>query len=168
MKTKTKKKTVKVSTVKVAGQKYYKVGECLVPDYIYECTRKDTITKPEEAVPYFSELKTAEQETLQILTLNGSHAPIAVHTITVGLVNQSQCHNREVFRKAISDNAVSIMVAHNHPSGNTKPSDADIQATIKLFKASKIIGIELIDHLIITKNSFTSIRATNPECWNNY
>jgi DNA repair protein RadC len=159
-------KPIKPITIK--GQKYFKVGECLVPDYVYNFSKKQSIERPELAVPYFSELKTLEQETLQILTLDGSHAPISVHTITVGLVNQSQLHCREVFRKAISDNAVSIMIAHNHPSGNLKASDADIQSTIKLYKASKIIGITLIDHLIITKNEFLSIREKHSHCWDSY
>lgn len=156
---------MEIQTLEIAGQIYHKVGECLVPDYIANFSKKESITLPEHAEPYFSALKTADQEMVQILTLDASHAPIKVHTITIGLVNQSQIHCREVFRKAIEDNAVSVIVAHNHPSGNSKASEADLSATRKLAQAGKIIGIELLDHLIVARNQIKSIRNEYANCW---
>ena len=91
-----------------------------------------------------------------VITLNGSYDLIKVTCITKGLLNRTLVHPREVYRQAIIDNAAAIIVAHNHPSGNVNPSSEDKTVTNNLKKAGQILGIELLDHLIISKNSYYS------------
>ena len=91
--------------------------------------KKVKIHTPKDAMPLLGSLRAAKQESVVILTLDGNNQVIKVHSITRGLVNQSQIHPRETFYPAIQDRAVSILVAHNHPSGNLEPSESDLIAT---------------------------------------
>lgn len=90
-----------------------------------------------------------EQEHLVVLILNTKNLITAYHTVTIGLLDQSQGHPREVFRLAIMAAAARIILAHNHPSGNVEPSAQDIALTRMVKDAGKIIGIQLADHVII-------------------
>lgn len=74
--------------------------------------------------------------------------------ISIGTLNASLVHPREVFKKAIKDNAAQIIIAHNHPSGDPKPSEEDISTTKRLIEAGKLVGISIIDHLIITSDGY--------------
>ena len=105
----------------------------------------------------------AEQERFVVLTLDANNSVIKKHTITIGLVDQGLVHPRETFRPAIQDNAVAIMVAHNHPSGNPEPSVSDLLTTRRLAKAGKILGITVLDHLIVTKTGFSSLKEKYPD-----
>jgi DNA repair protein RadC len=78
--------------------------------------------------------------------------------ITVGLLNHSLVHPREVFADAITDRAASIICVHNHPSGSLEPSPQDIAITTQLREAGLLLGIQLIDHIIVTKNGHLSLR----------
>jgi len=98
-------------------------------------------------------LKDLEQESLFVLPLDSRNQVIEIIEATRGLVNQAQAHPREIFRKAIVANAVKIIIAHNHPTGSTTPSKPDLALTEKLCEAGKIIGIEVIDHIIIGKKT---------------
>lgn len=100
-----------------------------------------------------------EKEELRVLCLNARHKLIEKSVVSVGSVNESIVHPREVFKCAIKNNAVSIVLAHNHPSGDTTPSIEDIQATKQIEEAGKILGINVIDHLIIYNEVFTSIKS---------
>ena len=98
-------------------------------------------------------LQNKKQEILLVILLDTKNTVIDIVTITIGLVNQSHVHAREVFRAAIVGNATKIALAHNHPSGDPTPSKADRTVTNDLVSAGKIINIEVVDHLIIgTKN----------------
>ena len=81
--------------------------------------------------------------------MDGASKPIRVVPVTHGLVNRTIVHPREVFRIAIADNAASIVIAHNHPSGCVVPSPEDLELTERLVKAGSIIGIPILDHIII-------------------
>lgn len=122
----------------------------------------DEIKAPEDAIKHLAHLKFEEQEHFVVLTLNSGNQVMRTHEITTGLVNQTPAHAREVFARAIEDRAVSIIVAHNHPSGNTSPSPDDISLTKSLIKAGKILGIPVIDHIIISKGGFTSLCRQEP------
>ena len=76
--------------------------------------------------------------------------------IFIGTLNQSLVHPREVFRPAITDNAAGIIICHNHPSGTLEASMADIQITQRLKEVAKLVGIELLDHVILSKNGYYS------------
>ncbi len=78
--------------------------------------------------------------------------------ISVGTLNASLVHPREVFKKAIKDNVAQIIIAHNHPSGDSKPSEEDISTTKRLIEAGKLVGISIIDHLIITSSGYFSFK----------
>ena len=82
-----------------------------------------------------------------------------IEVVSIGVINASIAHPREVFRRAIVEGATSIFVAHNHPSNNPDPSDADIVITRKLREAGEIIGIKLVDHIIFTHTNYQSLRA---------
>lgn len=83
---------------------------------------------------------------------------LIVDDVSIGTLNASLVHPREVFKKAILTNAAQCIIAHNHPSGNPEPSPQDIALTRQLVDASKIIGIDIIDHVIVTNNKFSSLR----------
>ena len=78
--------------------------------------------------------------------------------VSVGTLNASLVHPREVFKKAILNNSSHVIVAHNHPSGDPTPSDDDIATTKRLIEAGKILGISVVDHIIVTQNNFVSLR----------
>ena len=126
-------------------------------------TEAKSVTSPEDVIPRLAFLKFEEQEHFVVITLDSSNHVIGVHDVTKGLVNQTQVAPREVFRHAVMDNAVSVMVAHNHPSGNTEPSQEDRNLTRTLCAAGKIMQVPVIDHIVIGRCGFTSICRENPE-----
>jgi DNA repair protein RadC len=98
------------------------------------------------------------QEHFISLSLNGAHEVLAIRVVTVGLVNRSLVHPREVFADIIADRASAVCVAHNHPSGIARPSKQDDDVTERLIEASCILGINFLDHLIFTENEYYSYR----------
>jgi DNA repair protein RadC len=108
----------------------------------------------EELKPY----KNKKQEYFLTLYLDGANNLLETKIITIGTLNQSLVHPREVFSYAIEKRCASIIVAHNHPSGVLKPSSEDIQVTNRLKESGKILGIELLDHLIFTNEGFISLQ----------
>jgi len=115
--------------------------QMLTPSDVYKMTRK---------------YATRKQESMFVLTLNGKHAVIRIIEVTRGLVNKTLCHPREILRPALEDNAISIMMVHNHPSGNSEPSNDDNEITERMKQASDLMGITLLDHLVITTNGYYS------------
>ncbi len=116
------------------------------------------IDSPEKAVEQLLDIRNKKQEYFVCLTLDGANRLIAKRTITIGTLTASLVHPREVFADAITDRAASIIVAHNHPSGSLQPSDADIEVTKRLKVSANLLGVELVDHIIVTKLSFHSIQ----------
>jgi DNA repair protein RadC len=116
------------------------------------------VTTPEDVLPLVSSLRDKRQEHFIAISLNGAGVVLGNRTITVGLLNHSLVHPREVFADAITDRAASIICVHNHPSGSLEPSQQDIAITSQLREAGSLLGIQLIDHLIITKNGHLSMR----------
>jgi len=98
----------------------------------------------------------SRQENYIAITLSSRHEVIGVHHVTKGLMNRTLVHPREIFFHAIKDNAVGVMIAHNHPSGSVIPSPEDDAVTRELEKAGRILGFSVVDSLIITKNGFYS------------
>ncbi|MDO7285918.1 DNA repair protein RadC [Shouchella clausii] len=100
-----------------------------------------------------------DREILLVMLLDIKNKVIAAHRCHVGSLNSSIVHPREVFKAAILNNAASIIVSHNHPSGDATPSKEDIQVTKRLKEAGLILGIELLDHVIVTySGNYTSLR----------
>lgn len=120
------------------------------------------IRTPGDAVGELARIRMSEQERFMVILLDGSNAVIESVVVTVGLVNQSQVHPRETFRPAVAQNAVSIILAHNHPSGNLEPSESDLAATRRLAEAGRLLGIPVMDHVIVASTGFKSIRESHP------
>lgn len=100
----------------------------------------------------------AVQEEFHIVTLDTKHQPLATHRITVGTLDASLVHPREVFRPAIRDAAAAVLLVHNHPSGDPTPSREDYQVTDRLTEAGKLIGIHVLDHIVVARTRSLSIR----------
>lgn len=100
----------------------------------------------------------AVQEEFHIVSLDTKHQPLASHRITVGTLDASLVHPREVFRPAIRDSAAAVLLVHNHPSGDPTPSREDHQVTHRLTEAGKLIGIQVLDHIIVARQRAVSIR----------
>jgi DNA repair protein RadC len=114
--------------------------------------------KPEDIVSFLKRYTKLEQEMFLVITLNGVNDVIRIHITTIGLINKTIINPREVFTRSLKDNSSSIIIVHNHPSGHSKPSKDDEEITQRMYDSSKILGITLLDHLIITKNDFYSFR----------
>jgi DNA repair protein RadC len=108
---------------------------------------------------YLIDMRNLPKEHMRGIYLNTHNRVIHDEVISIGTINTNIIHPREVFRPAIQYGAAAIILAHNHPSGNSEPSHMDIEITKQLIEAGKIIGISILDHVVITKNKFTSINA---------
>jgi|SRR5690554_6914792 len=118
-----------------------------------------TIKQPLDVVDYLiGEMRYLTQEHFNVLLLNTKNTVIGLENITKGIVNASLVHPREVFKKAISKNATSLILAHNHPSGDPTPSSEDKSITKRLVEAGEIIGINIIDHIIVGDGNYLSFR----------
>lgn len=129
-----------------------------------ETEESGAFTNPRQAVAY---LKGAfdnwpEQEQIWVVALDGANQPKGRYMVTLGLANQTQCHPREVFRTAIQMGAVSIIMAHNHPSGTLRASPEDYAITKRIFECGELLNIPLLDHVIIARDGWSSIKAMNP------
>jgi DNA repair protein RadC len=102
-------------------------------------------------------IKEKAKEHFKLILLNPRNKIIGISTISVGTLNASLVHPREVFKDAIVHSAASVVLAHNHPSGDPEPSEDDLKITKKLVDSGKILGIEVLDHIIIAKNGFKSL-----------
>jgi DNA repair protein RadC len=116
------------------------------------------ITSPIEISQMLDSIRNEVQEHFVCITMDSGGNVITRRVITIGLLNHSLVHPREVFRGAIMDSAASIIIAHNHPSGSLEPSSQDISITTQLKEAGQIVGIQVIDHIIVSKNGFLSFR----------
>ena len=118
------------------------------------------IKDPEAVVKAIrASVKDKAKEHFKLILLNPRNKIIGISTISVGTLNASLVHPREVFKDAIVHSAASVVLAHNHPSGDPEPSEDDLKITKKLVESGKILGIEVIDHIIIGKNDYYSFRA---------
>lgn len=104
-----------------------------------------------------------QKEQLRALYLNSRYHVIHEEVVSVGSLTANIVHPREVFQPAIEYGAVAVIIAHNHPSGSLEPTKADRDITYQLMRGGQLLGIELLDHLIVTKNTYTSIMGENHE-----
>ncbi|HVP94862.1 MAG TPA: DNA repair protein RadC [Methanoregulaceae archaeon] len=116
------------------------------------------VTRPEDIINLLNGLEFKKQEHFVCITLNGAGEVLGNRIITVGLLNHSLVHPREVFADAITDRAASIICVHNHPSGTLEPSTQDLEVTRQLTEAGGILGIRVLDHVIVTRNGFLSMK----------
>ena len=100
------------------------------------------------------EMRSYKKEVLKVILLDTKNVPIGVKEVSVGTLNSSLAHPREIFKESIKESAYSIILVHNHPSGNCEPSKEDIEMTKKMIEIGKIINIPIIDHIIIGDKKF--------------
>lgn len=117
------------------------------------------LLSPEDAWREMRDVRRHKKEHLVVFFLNARNQEISRHTVSIGTVNASMVHPREVFEPAIRRAASQVLIAHNHPSGDTRASAEDIRVTAQLCEAGKILGIQIMDHVIVSATDFTSMKA---------
>lgn len=150
--------------MKVKGVKEAKATQILAICELYKRfklsqIRDFKIIKPSDVADIvLDELRMLKQEVLVLITLDSKNKVISKKEIFKGGLNSSLVHPREIFKEAVKDSAASIIICHNHPSGDPTPSRDDINITTRLKECGKMMGIELLDHLIIGDNRFISLK----------
>jgi DNA repair protein RadC len=137
-----------------------------IPKYRIELIRDGSqktevkkVSSPSDAVPIIQAyLERVDREHFIILLLDIKNKLIGINTVSIGSLNASVVHPREVFKAAILANAAAIIMAHNHPSGDVEPSKDDIESTIRIKNAGEILGITLLDSIIIGNNYYCSLK----------
>ena len=129
----------------------FSINKKLEKDYI--------ISKPEDIYDLVNDdMKYFEQEHFRILMLNTKNIVINIKDIFIGASDSSVIETRKVFKEALKYNAKNITICHNHPSGDPNPSKEDVNISLRIKEAGKIIGIDLLDHIIIGDNRFISLK----------
>lgn len=114
------------------------------------------IVTPADLLPHVRHYADRKQEYFLCATVNGANEVLNVRVISIGLIDRSPVHPREVFADAVADRASGIIVAHNHPAGGLSPSPGDVSITAQLKAAGEIVGIELLDHIIFNRTGYWS------------
>ena len=134
-------------------------------DYICECRNQpklagEVIDRISDTVRQVEDIRAEQQEHFIVLILDGQNRILEKFDASKGTSNASLAHPREIFKRAIVDNATGIICLHNHPSGLLEPSPEDIQTTKRIKQAGELLGIKLYDHIIVTANDYRSILST--------
>jgi DNA repair protein RadC len=120
---------------------------------------RPVIKSPQDAARLvMEEMRYLDRETFRVIALNKKNQVIKVETVSVGTLDCSLAHPREVFKNCLKQSAAAVILVHNHPSGDPTLSQEDIALTKRLVEAGKILGIEVLDHLVVGENSFTSFK----------
>ena len=114
------------------------------------------IKTPADLLPHVRHYADRKQEHFLCATVNGANEILNIRVVSIGLIDRSPVHPREVFADALSDRAAAVIVAHNHPSGGLEPSQSDINITAQLKAAGAVVGIELLDHIIFNRTGYFS------------
>ena len=145
----------------VPGVGFAKAGQILSA---FELARrhllKDTvkITVAQDVLPLVADIAGKQQEYFVCISLNGANEVIEKRVVTIGLLDKSPVHPREVFADVIADRAASVIFVHNHPSGELNPSEADKRTHEQLTEAGKILGLRILDHIIVTRKGYFSFQ----------
>lgn len=123
----------------------------------YLIKQNKKITEAKNIYDELQEYKTKKQEYFIVITLDGANHIIEKRVVFIGTLNRSLIHPREIFADALTDRAASIIIAHNHPSGQLEASTEDLHVTQRIKESGKLLGIELLDHIIFTKDGFLSL-----------
>jgi DNA repair protein RadC len=145
-----------VEGVGIAKASQILAGFELARRYIVKETIK--IKDAKDVLPLLNDIADKKQEYFVCISLNGSNEVIEKRIVTVGLLDKTQVHPREVFADVITDRAAAVIFAHNHPSGELKPSSSDLKIHEQLTEAGKIIGINVLDQIIISKKGYYSFQ----------
>lgn len=127
----------------------------------YNISKKSVTTPDEVANILMPDMRDASQEIMKVVVLNVKNQIIKISTIGIGTANATLIEARDVFKEPIRLNSTRIIVAHNHPSGDPTPSKSDVLFSIKMREAGKLIGIELLDHIVIGNGEYCSLKRMN-------
>jgi len=116
---------------------------------------------PADVLPLIQHYADRKQEHFLCISINGANEIMSVRVVSIGLINKSHVHPREVFADVISERASAVIVAHNHPQGELKPSNEDIKITKQLKDAAKVLGLSLLDHVIFNTKGYYSFAENN-------
>jgi len=119
------------------------------------------ITMPLSVFERLKTIRGSAKEHLVVFLLNVHHEIIKEEIVSIGILDSSLLHPREIFRSAIAASCSHIILAHSHPSGSLQPSEADLAATRRIADSGKLLGIELVDHVIVTKYGYYSLKEHN-------
>jgi DNA repair protein RadC len=120
------------------------------------CPGRRKVRAPADILPVVDRFIDRRQECFLSISLNGAHEITAARVVTVGLVNRTVVHPREVFADPLTDRAAAIVLAHNHPSGSLEPSAEDVEVTRRLVSAGQLLGIPVLDHVIFGSHGYYS------------
>lgn len=145
-------KTVKASQILALGELFRRFNTL-------KADRKITINSPKDiAEMLMIEMANLNQEILKLIILNSKNKIIKIKDVFKGTLNSSLVHPREIYCEAIKSSGASIIICHNHPSGDPTPSEEDINITLRLIECGKIIGINLLDHIIVGDKKYLSLK----------
>lgn len=116
---------------------------------------------PVDVLPLIQHYGDRKQEHFLCVSINGANEVISIRVVTIGLINKSQVHPREVFADVIAERASAVIIAHNHPNGDLKPSIEDIAVTKRIKEAAALLGISLLDHIIFSNKGYYSFVENN-------
>lgn len=156
---KNQRKRVDIVTVKIERMELVKESS-----FLYESGgERRTVTTPQQAFDLVKDMfKGADREMMIVAYLNTKNQPVAVSKVSVGSLNSSIAHPREILKAGVLNNSASFIIFHNHPSGNYKtPSKEDISITKRVKEAGDIVGIKLLDHLIVYEDKFMSMKENH-------
>ena len=111
-----------------------------------------------DALPLLADIATRQQEYFVCFSLNGANEVIERRIVTIDLLDSSPIHPREVYADVIADRAAAVIFAHNHPSGDVRPSDADLRTHGQLTEAGKLLGLRVLDHIIVARKGYFSFQ----------
>jgi len=141
--------------------------------YVCELTKRryrgkapKVIHGPDDVVALLGrKLRTEQREHFLVLLLNARHEVIGKETVSIGSLNASIVHPREVFKPAVVQSAASVILVHNHPSGDPEPSDEDVSITKRLVECGELLGIGVLDHVIVASRGVVSFRSRQLLKW---
>lgn len=140
-------KSLQIVACAELGSRFFKRNDSSFP----------TIRTAREVYDYAQDMRNLSKEHLRGIYLNAHYKVIHDEIISIGTVDTNIIHPREVFKPAVEHSAVALILVHNHPSGIITPSEADASITVRLIEAGKLLGVDLVDHVIVTKDSFASV-----------
>jgi len=126
----------------------------------YLLSESTKIECAEDVLPLVADIRDKSQEHFVSISLNGANEVIQKRIVTVGLLDRSLVHPRDVFADVITDRAAAVLFVHNHPSGDLQPSDEDLKTQLRLIEAGTILGIRVLDHVIVSRKGYFSFQES--------
>lgn len=132
-------------------------------ELVRELNESIKVTSSKDVYNYLKEFKNQDREMFIVIGLNTKNQPVYREIVAIGDLNSAIVHPRETFKKAIMMSCSSIIIAHNHPSGDLEPSQEDKEITTKFKKAGELLDIKILDHLIISNKGFYSFEDSSED-----